>query len=91
MFVSVTFALSTGEVKKEFNLDGASQLSEILLWIWRDMVLALLELRGEHATPFVEEILGDIDRALGWEALEALLKGGKGGESLDSVFLLHRG
>jgi hypothetical protein len=77
MLVIVTIKKTCGKVVKTFSLTGANSIDEVLLWIWRDLFVSLLANGAKRDKKMVPEMLVDIERVFGWNALERLLYGGK--------------
>jgi hypothetical protein len=80
---------STRKPLKRFTLAGAAQLDKPLLWIWRELFVSLLSTRTQQNAveggkgreeEMVLRMLGDIEGAWGWRALERVWYGGRKGE-----------
>ncbi|OCH93273.1 hypothetical protein OBBRIDRAFT_339305 [Obba rivulosa] len=77
MYVSVTLKRKSGKRIKTFEINGAHNLEEVLLFIWRDLFLSLLATGGEKLKRQVSEMLEEIEDLMGWTALERILYGGR--------------
>jgi hypothetical protein len=80
-FVTVTIKDRSGKTIKTFNLNGAHKIDQVLLWIWRDLFVSLLASDNQHQKNLIPEMLGEIEHAKDWQALERILYGGKSGEN----------
>ncbi|EIN04289.1 hypothetical protein PUNSTDRAFT_93003 [Punctularia strigosozonata HHB-11173 SS5] len=77
MFVPITIKTRKGRLVRAFELNGAHQIENVLLWIWRDMFLTMLALNKPRVAKAIPEMLADIELILGWPAVEKVLYGGK--------------
>lgn len=77
MYVSVTLKRKSGKRVKTFNINGAHNLEEVLLFIWRDLFLSLFATGGEKLKKQVPQMLEEIEDSMGWSALERILYGGR--------------
>lgn len=77
MYIPIVIKRTTGQRVKTFEINGAHNLEEALLFIWRDLFLSLLA----HGTPNqiskIPEMMDEIEDLLGWDSLERLLYGGR--------------
>ncbi|KAG9308743.1 hypothetical protein JVU11DRAFT_11531 [Chiua virens] len=76
MFVPIKIRKSTGKVVKSFMLSGAHNLESVILWIWRDLFMAVLATGTKRQRSTIPDMIDDIRVLLGWRALEHLLRGG---------------
>jgi len=76
MFVPVNISTSSGKLVKSFMLNGAHNLQNVVLWIWRDLFMTILATGTKRQRSLVPDMLDDIRILLGWSALEQLLRGG---------------
>lgn len=77
MYISVKIRRSTGKVVKSFHFTGAHNLERIILWIWRDLFVAMLADGTNRQKSAIPDMLDDIRTEYGWNALERLLYGGQ--------------
>ncbi|EMD41137.1 hypothetical protein CERSUDRAFT_111704 [Gelatoporia subvermispora B] len=77
MYVSVTLKRRNGKHVKTFNINGAHNLEDVLLFIWRDLFLSLLATGGDKLKQEVPAMLDEIEDLMGWNALERILYGGR--------------
>lgn len=82
MFIPIKIKRSTGKVVKSFMFNGAQNLESVMLWIWRDLFMAILATGSKRQRCVVPDMIDDIRLLLGWRALELLLRGGTSGRSL---------
>ncbi|TFY64310.1 hypothetical protein EVG20_g5985 [Dentipellis fragilis] len=54
------------------NLEGTSTLVTALVWVWRDLILAMLAYGTEHHKKDIPGMLKDISHVCGWSVLENL-------------------
>ncbi|KAG8218068.1 hypothetical protein J3R82DRAFT_3570 [Butyriboletus roseoflavus] len=76
MFIPIRITSSNGKVVKSFVLNGAQNLENVMLWIWRDLFMTVLATGSKHQRNIVPNMIDDIRVVLGWRALEQLLRGG---------------
>ncbi|KAI9566739.1 hypothetical protein HD554DRAFT_2114737 [Boletus coccyginus] len=76
MFIPINITSSTGKLVKSFMLNGAHNLQNVVLWIWRDLLMTILATGTKRQRALVPDMLDDIRIVLGWSALEQLLRGG---------------
>ncbi|KAH0839331.1 hypothetical protein J3R83DRAFT_13 [Lanmaoa asiatica] len=76
MFIPIKIRKSTGKVIKSFMLNGAQNLQNVMLWIWRDLFMTILATGSKRQRSLVPDMMDDIRVLLGWRALEQLLRGG---------------
>ncbi|KAL5512179.1 hypothetical protein ACEPAG_3464 [Sanghuangporus baumii] len=76
VYVPVLIRDRSGTIVKEFNELGVSNVESAILWIWRDVFLALLASKNLAYIGLVPELLSEIDNAIGWGGLERLVLGG---------------
>lgn len=81
MFIPVKITKSTGKVVRSFTLNGAHNLENVVLWIWRDLFMTILATGTKRQQSGVPDMIDDIRILLGWRALEQLLRGGSKGVS----------
>ncbi|KAI0313572.1 hypothetical protein OF83DRAFT_1086253 [Amylostereum chailletii] len=68
----------TFKTVKTFQLTGIRSLERVILWIWRDLFLAMLASNNANAS-LIADMLEDIRSSRGWPAVHHVLSGGKGG------------
>jgi hypothetical protein len=85
LFVPVRIVRASGALVRAFELDGAHQAERVLLWIWRELLLALLASSRPRAHALAVEVLEDIEDVLGWRGVERVLYGGADGTVHNSV------
>ncbi|KAL5508679.1 hypothetical protein ACEPAH_6300 [Sanghuangporus vaninii] len=76
VYAPVVIRDRSGKVVKEFNKLGISNVESAILWVWRDVFLALLASKNPAHVRLVPELLAEIDNAIGWSGLERLVLGG---------------
>ncbi|KAL5488473.1 hypothetical protein ACEPAI_6591 [Sanghuangporus weigelae] len=76
VYVPVLIRDRSGKVVKEFNELGVSNVESAILWIWRDVFLALLASKNPAYIGLVPGLLAEIDNVIGWGGLERLVLGG---------------
>jgi hypothetical protein len=81
MFLTVDIKDSRGKLVRSFNINGAHNVDQVLLWIWRDLFVSILARGRDRQKEMIPEMLSDIEDVLGWPCLERLLYGGKIGTS----------
>jgi hypothetical protein len=81
MFLTVDIKDSCGKLVRSFNINGAHNVDQVLLWIWRDLFVSILARGRDRQKEMIPEMLADIEDVLGWPCLERLLYGGKIGTS----------
>lgn len=57
-------------------LNGAHNLENVILWIWRDLFITILATGSKRQRTLVPDMIDDIRILLGWRSLEQLLRGG---------------
>jgi hypothetical protein len=87
MYVPITIRRQNGKVVREFELDGAHRIENVLLWIWRDMFLTMLAMKNQRISKVIPDMLSDIELILGWRAVEKVLYGGRKSESALLLFV----
>ena len=80
MFLTVDIKTSPGTLVRSFDINGAQNVDEVLLWIWRDLFVSILAMGGKRERKLIPEMLADIEDILGWQSLERLLYGGSMGQ-----------
>ncbi|KAF8549276.1 hypothetical protein OG21DRAFT_1515384 [Imleria badia] len=83
IFVPIKITRSTGKLVKSFMLNGAHNLENVILWIWRDLFITILATGTRRQKSIVPDMLDDIRILLGWRSLEQLLRGGSKSSSED--------
>lgn len=73
MYVPVILRNSNGKTVKKFEVNGASRLEDVTLFIWRDMFLCMLCNSGRRGRIAISDMLGDIENVMGWKALVRML------------------
>lgn len=76
IYVPVTIRDKSGKVVKEFNELGVANVESAILWIWRDVFLAMLASKNPVHVKLIPELLAEIDDEIGWSGLERLVLGG---------------
>ncbi|KAF8121420.1 hypothetical protein EV363DRAFT_1421354 [Boletus edulis] len=76
MFVPIKITRSSGKLVRSFMLNGAHNLENVILWIWRDLFMTILATGTKRQRSVVPDMIDDIRVLLGWRALEQLLRGG---------------
>ncbi|KAL5530848.1 hypothetical protein ACEPAF_7106 [Sanghuangporus sanghuang] len=76
VYAPVVIRDRSGKIVKEFNELGISNVESAILWVWRDVFLALLASKNPAHVRLVPELLAEIDNAIGWSGLERLVLGG---------------
>lgn len=68
-----------GKIVQKFHVIGPQQIDQILLWIWRDVLVSIFVAGTQKDKDKVPDFLIDIESVFGVTALERLLQGGKTG------------
>ena len=87
MYVPIVLRRRSGRRVKSFEINGAHNIEEALLFIWRDLFLSLLAHGTSRQIERIPEMLEEIDDLLGWNSLERLLYGGRKCESFFVLFV----
>ncbi|KAF9040696.1 hypothetical protein BJ165DRAFT_1350932 [Panaeolus papilionaceus] len=66
-----------GKIVQKFHVIGPQQIDQILLWIWRDVLVSIFVVGTQKDKDKVSDFLIDIESVFGVTALERLLQGGK--------------
>lgn len=77
MYVPIVLKRKSGQRVKSFEINGAHNIEEVLLFIWRDMFLSLLGYGTRRQIARIPEMLEEIEELLGWTGLDRLLYGGR--------------
>ncbi|EIM85332.1 uncharacterized protein STEHIDRAFT_131963 [Stereum hirsutum FP-91666 SS1] len=77
LYLNVIIKQRSAKVVKSFYLTGAAAFDRVLHWVWRDLFLSLLATGTERQKKHIPEMLGEIEKMMGWHGLERLLHGGK--------------
>lgn len=72
----------TGKVLKTFEEPGLHNVESAILWVWRDVFLAILASKSTSIINLIPDLLSDVDDITGWQGLEQLVLGGLSRESL---------
>lgn len=88
LYLNVIIKRRSAKVVKSFYLTGAAAFDRVLHWVWRDLFLSLLATGSERQKKHIPEMLGEIEKMMGWQGLERLLHGGRKGAYTPSLFYL---
>ncbi|RDB20271.1 Bifunctional epoxide hydrolase 2 [Hypsizygus marmoreus] len=77
MPINITIKKQGGKVVKTFALQGPHMIDQVLLWIWRELLVSLSAYGTRATKQKIPDILEEIEIAMGWTALERLLYGGR--------------
>lgn len=76
MYLRIVLKRRNGKRVRSFEVNGAHNIEEVLLFIWRDLLLSLLGYGSQRQIAKIPEILEEIEDLLGWTSLERVLYGG---------------
>lgn len=77
VYVPITIKDSDGNIIKEFSELGLVNVESAILWVWREVFVALLASKIPMYIKLVPELLAEIDDVIGWRGLERLILGGE--------------
>ncbi|PPQ66597.1 hypothetical protein CVT24_006908 [Panaeolus cyanescens] len=81
--IDVKIKDKNSKVIQKFHVIGPQNIDQILLWIWRDVLVSIFLSGTQRDKDKVADFLTDIESVFGITALERLLQGGKGGQKAD--------
>lgn len=77
LYLNVHINRRSSKPVKSFYLTGAAAFDKVLHWVWRELFLSLLASGTERQKKHIPEMLGEIEKMMGWRGLERLLYGGQ--------------
>ncbi|EKM58938.1 uncharacterized protein PHACADRAFT_85922, partial [Phanerochaete carnosa HHB-10118-sp] len=73
LYIPVTIRNRKGRVVKRFDVNGATHLEDVTLFIWRDMFLSMLAYGSQRHKDLIPRMLGDIEDIMSWKAVVRLM------------------